>query len=185
MMDSLIPISYLNDFIFCPVSIYFHQLYGNQPLVTYQCRDQLKGTAAHKAIEEKRYSTRKNVIQAIPVYSERLGLIGKIDIFDEDNGILTERKRQIKHIYDGYIFQLYAQFYCLTEMGYKVKKLRLYSVVDNHPYNVKLPDEDIQMKAKFYNLLKRIASFDVESYKQTNQKKCEHCIYEPACGRSL
>ena len=28
-MDDIILISNLNDFIFCPVSIYFHKLYGN------------------------------------------------------------------------------------------------------------------------------------------------------------
>ena len=29
-MDDYILISWLNDFIFCPISIYFHQLYGNK-----------------------------------------------------------------------------------------------------------------------------------------------------------
>lgn len=34
-MEDLILISNLNDFIFCPVSIYFHKLYGNQDNLTY------------------------------------------------------------------------------------------------------------------------------------------------------
>lgn len=34
-MGDLILISNLNDFIFCPVSIYFHKLYGNQDNLTY------------------------------------------------------------------------------------------------------------------------------------------------------
>ena len=32
-MEDLILISNLNDFIFCPVSIYFHKLYGNQDIL--------------------------------------------------------------------------------------------------------------------------------------------------------
>ena len=34
-MEDLILISNLNDFIFCPVSIYFHKLYGNQDNLIY------------------------------------------------------------------------------------------------------------------------------------------------------
>ena len=29
-MDDIIKISNINDFIFCPASIYFHNLYGNE-----------------------------------------------------------------------------------------------------------------------------------------------------------
>ena len=97
-MDDLIPISYLNDFIFCPVSIYFHQLYGTQERLTYQCRDQINGTAAHKTVDSSTYSTRKNILQGISVYSEELRLIGKIDVFYQDTGILVERKKRIKTI---------------------------------------------------------------------------------------
>ncbi|MBQ9635593.1 MAG: type V CRISPR-associated protein Cas4, partial [Acidaminococcaceae bacterium] len=116
-MDDLIPISYLNDFIFCPVSIYFHQVYGEQERMTYQCSDQINGTAAHKSVDSSTYTTRKNVLQGLSVYSERLRLIGKIDVFYQDIGVLTERKKRIKTIYDGYVFQIYAQCYCLREMG--------------------------------------------------------------------
>ena len=43
-MEDLILISNLNDFIFCPVSIYFHKLYGNQDNLTYQSQYQINGT---------------------------------------------------------------------------------------------------------------------------------------------
>ena len=37
-MDDIILISNLNDFIFCPVSIYFHGLYGGADVLTFQTK---------------------------------------------------------------------------------------------------------------------------------------------------
>jgi len=51
-MENPIILSWLNDFIFCPVSIYFHQLYGDQDKMLYQCKDQINGTNAHLAIDK-------------------------------------------------------------------------------------------------------------------------------------
>ena len=43
-MDDAIIILKLNDFIFCPVSIYFHNLYGNRSTITYQNTEQINGS---------------------------------------------------------------------------------------------------------------------------------------------
>lgn len=184
-MEEIILISYLNDFIFCPISIYFHKLYGTIDKSIYQTEYQIQGTNAHKTIDNKTYSTKKNILQGINVYSEKYGLQGKIDIFDVEKGILTERKNKITKIYDGYIFQIYAQYFGLTEMRYKVKTLKLYSLSDNKNFNVKKPSEDKEMFAKFEELIKSIQEFDMEKFVQTNEKKCMNCIYEPSCDRSL
>jgi CRISPR-associated protein Cas4 len=184
-MEEIILISYLNDFIFCPISIYFHKLYGNMETKLYQRDYQINGTDAHKSIDTKTYSTRLDILQGIDVYTEEYGILGKIDIFDIKNGILTERKKKIVEIYDGYIFQIYAQYYALNEMGYNVKKIRLHSLDDNKTYNIDLPDENIEMKEKFQKLIKEIREFSFENFEQTNKKKCEKCIYEPSCDRSL
>lgn len=185
MEDDYLPISYLNDFVFCPVSIYFHQLYGDQAPITYQCSDQINGTAAHEAIDTQTYSSHHDVLQAIPIVCEKYKLIGKIDLFYQKEGLLVERKKRIKTIYDGYVFQIYAQYYGMVEMGYEVNKLKLYSKDDNHSYPILLPDENLEMKIKFLKLLHQVQGFQVESFRQTNREKCVHCIYEPACDRSL
>ena len=77
-MEDLIIISNLNDFIFCPASIYFHKLYGSQDNLLYQSSAQLNGTKAHETIDEKIYSTRKSAMMSLDVYSEKYGLCGKI-----------------------------------------------------------------------------------------------------------
>ena len=184
-MEETIIISYLNDFIFCPISIYFHKLYGNLDRNLYQTEYQINGTNAHKAVDNKTYSTSKNILQGIDIYSQKYGIVGKIDIFNINKGELVERKNKIKQIYDGYVFQIYAQYYGLTEMGYKVKKLNLYSMSDNKKYNIKLPTEDLEMKIKFEKLIQNIHEFDIENFQQKNGEKCKTCIYEPACDRSL
>lgn len=57
-MDDCIIISNLNDFIFCPASIYFHNLYGSMETMLYQGPAQINGANAHKAVDEGNYSKR-------------------------------------------------------------------------------------------------------------------------------
>lgn len=184
-MDDYIIFSWLNDYIFCPVSIYFHQLYGEKKTTLVQNRNQLEGACAHSAVDEGRYSTRKDVLQAAFVICEKYRLFGRIDVFDIKNGILTERKKKISRIYDGYIFQLYAQYFSLLEMGYKVNKIRFHSLSDNKNYTIPLPEESPRMLAKFERTIAEIRNFKLEEYIQQNREKCLNCIYEPACDRTL
>jgi len=185
MSETSIAISLLNDFIFCPASIYFHNLDAATDLVLYQSHYQLNGTAVHTAVDKNNYSDKKSVLQGITVYSEEYDLLGKIDVFDIDSGILTERKKHISHIYDGYIFQLYAQYFGLKEMGYKVKELRFYSYDTNQVFRVDLPEKSKEMFIKFKCLLKAIKEFSLEDFKQTNSSKCNNCIYEELCSFSV
>ena len=184
-MEETILISYLNDFIFCPVSIYFHKLYGTMEKSLYQSTSQTEGTNAHKAIDNRSYSARKSILQGMNVFSSEFNIAGKIDTFDTETCVLTERKNKIVRIYDGYIFQLYAQYYALMEMGYKVKKLRFHSIKDNRNYDIKLPEDNPEMDKAFRGLIKEIREFDMKEYKAVNIEKCKNCIYEPSCDRSL
>lgn len=184
-MDDLIIISNLNDFIFCPASIYFHKLYGSQDKLLFQSKSQLDGTKAHEKIDNGQYSSRRNILTAIDVYSEKYGVIGKIDMYDGDKKLLVERKKHVNKVYDGYIFQLYAQYYAMCEMGYEVNKLEIRSMDDNKKYIVKLPEYDIKMKQKFDELISDIRTFELEKFQQTNMEKCKKCIYEEACDRAL
>ncbi len=184
-MDNLITLSQLNDFIFCPISIYFHNLYADLKNILYQERAQIAGTQAHKAVDHNTYSKSKDVLTGIMVYSDELGIMGKIDTFHIKEGILTERKKKIKTIYDGYVFQLYGEYYCMKEMGYTVNKLRFYSMDDNKVYPVLLPSEDKKMDRKFKQTIQEMRVFDFHLYEQGNSEKCSRCIYHELCDRSL
>ncbi len=184
-MEPYIPISFLNDFIFCPRSIYFHQLYGKSDESLYHSTDQSEGKAAHASVDNKTYTTSKKVLQTLEIYSNRYGLGGKIDTYDQTTKMLTERKKKIKVIYDGYIYQLYAQYHCLVEMGYEVEAIKLYSMDDNKSYPIKLPHEDTNRQKGFEMLLHQIHTYNLNAPHEANPNKCKHCIYNPLCDVAL
>lgn len=184
-MENPISISTINDFIFCPISIYFHSLCEEMDPILLQEKRQINGSFAHESIDNQEYSSRKDCLQGIFVYSEKYNLIGKIDLFDGSTGVLMERKKHISNIYDGYIFQLYAQYFSLIEMGYDVKNLFLYSYDDNKKYPVLLPNEDEKMFTKFEKTLHDMNNFNMFEYYPKDINKCRNCIYSSICDRGL
>lgn len=180
-MEEIIKISNLNDFMFCPASIYYHGMYEGLERSIYQEIDQIRGTASHEKVDKSEYSSKKNILQGIDVYSSTYNIIGKIDVYDEDKQLLIERKHLIKHVYDGYIFQLYAQYFALKDQGYKIKKMRLHSYSTNKNYEVPLPEDNLPMFKKFEELLVQIRSFNLDGFEQKNIDKCKRCIYAPLC----
>ena len=79
------------------------------------------------------------------------------------------------------IFQLYAQYFSLKEMGYTVNVIRLYSMDTNKIYNVDKPENNLDMLYRFEKVISDIKSFNLFSFIQGDINKCEHCIYEPLC----
>lgn len=59
-MEDYIPISTLNDFVFCPYSIYLHNIYMSADDGLYHAVPQLKGRSAHNSLDDKTYSSKKN-----------------------------------------------------------------------------------------------------------------------------
>lgn len=184
MSEYPITISNLNDFIFCPVSIYFHALERGVDKTLTQDIAQINGSAAHEKSDTGGYSSKRSILQGTPVYSATYNLSGNIDTFDVERGVLTERKKRIKTVYDGYVFQLYAQYFSLIELGYEVSSIRLYSMDDNKVCPIALPKEDDEMYFKFKALLEEIDSFNINEFHQKNSQKCSNCIYEPLCSYS-
>ena len=80
---------------------------------------------------------------------------------------------------------MYAQYYALKEMGYSAEKIKLYSISDNKSYKIDLPTINHEMDCKFRDLIRKMHSFDIGNFEQTNVEKCKKCIYEPSCYRSL
>jgi CRISPR-associated protein Cas4 len=179
-MESYIQISQLNDFVFCPKSIYFHNLYGRYTQSLYHAPAQTVGKIKHERIDTQKYSSAKKYLQGLEVFSEKYNLCGKIDLFDTEAGALIERKNKIKQIYDGYRYQLYGQYFCLQEMGYEVKALFLHSLTDNKRYELVVPDEKIVKE--FEGLIAAFHAFDLtqKNFKQ-NPAKCAGCIYRELC----
>lgn len=159
-------ITQLNDFVFCLASIYFHMLYGDTERVLYQSEKQLNGTKAHETIDMHKY-TSKNIITGLDVYCEEFSLVGKIDMYDVQKQMLIERKRMVKQIYDGYIYQVYAQCLAMREMGYPVKKIKIHSIVDNKDFDISLPEDNPEMYQKFVKILKKLRTLSLRNLFKT------------------
>lgn len=169
-MDSAIPISTINDFLFCPKSLYLHSIYNSLDTTTYHDNPQTIGRISHENIESEKFSTSKHILQGLSVYSAYLDVKGKIDIYDSKNGYLMERKYRVKSLYEGFRYQLYAQMYCLEELGFKVKKLLIQSLSDNKRYEIAIPTP--KERKKFENIILRMKSFDAVAL---NKHSCSHC----------
>ena len=186
-MEQYIKLSTLNDFIFCPKSIYYHNLYDNYEKNLYQEKAQKEGTKIHEAIDNRTYSTSKHILQWMSVYNEYYKIAGKIDIFNVKTWELIERKTQIfldknkkPKIYLGYKYQLWGQMFCLQEMWYEVKSLWIYSVKDNKKYRIYKPSTNQLLD--FEKILRKYREFslDDKNFKQ-NTQKCIKCIYRELC----
>lgn len=169
-MDSAIPISTINDFLFCPKSLYLHSIYSSFDTKTFHDNPQTIGRISHENIENETYTTSKHILQALSVYSAYLGVKGKIDIYDSKTGYLIERKYRVKSIYKGFRYQLYAQMYCLEELGFKVKRLFIQSLSDNKRYEISIPTQE--ERKEFENIISQMKLFDIVAL---NNHACNHC----------
>ena len=130
-MEHYLAITTLNDFIFCPYSIYLHQIYDFNNEETYHDEYQSKGKRLHDFIDNnKDVESWKNAY----VYSEKLGIYGKIDDYNPATKELIEYKSTIAIAFKGYYYQIWAQYLCMTEMGVKIEKMAFFDVKTNASY---------------------------------------------------
>lgn len=176
-MEPYIAISTINDFLYCPRSLYMHIALGEITPSSFHDTPQTKGNEMHASIDEKRYSNKKNILQGVNIYSEELKVQGKLDIFDTSTGELIERKARLKNIFEGQIMQLYSEYYCLIEMGYKPKTIAFYSMEDNKKYFITMPTEKDKQRLK--EIINKMQNY---TYDKLLKHHCDHCdnnIYSP------
>jgi CRISPR-associated protein Cas4 len=143
---------------------------------------QKQGKAAHEAIDEKKYSSRKDEITALSVYCEELKIMGKIDLYKQKEKLLIERKYKLETIYQGQIYQLWAQFFCMLEMGYDIEKLAFYSISTNKMFPIEIPAEC--QKQELILFIEKMKEYDPNRPINVNNNKCKHCIYCNLCDKT-
>ncbi len=186
-METFLQITYLNDFVFCPYSIYLHQVFDNNVEDLYSANPQQKGKAEHYDIDvsekvETERSREPNILKGIYVISTKLGVYGKIDTLYVLDKKLVESKYSITTLYQGYYYQLWSQYYALIEMGYEVEQLSFYSIKDCKEYPIALPNRENLKELR--NHIRKIARFDFGSEIKVNPTKCRHCIYASLCDKT-
>ena len=181
-MSDYIPLSLLNDFTFCPYSIYLHNVYGSADQDLFYAVPQIRGGFAHETIDSKRVSTRKDVLLSLPVVSEKYCLTGKIDLYDVEQKKLIERKYRLSQVYQGQLYQLWGQFFCMQEMGYEIEKLAFYEISTHKTLPVSLPSSDDI--AKFESFLDTFVRYDPSNNIAVSPNKCQHCVYCNLCDKT-
>ena len=179
MSDNYIQITKLNDFYFCPASLFLRTIYNNYEEVTFYGSKVYGGKLAHKSIDNSNYSSKKNILQNLPVYSQKYNLVGKADIVDLDKLILIERKTKIKKVYKGHLYQLYAIYFCLLERGVKVNSLVIRSLQDNKIFKFKVPNKKDEIE--FEAFVNEVKNFNLNNFVQPSIEKCNMCIYKTLC----
>lgn len=116
MMDAL-PLSLLNDFLFCPRRAALKVVEGCRGSNEHTAR----GDVVHEHADLPGYEVAKGVklLRALPVWSERLGLIGKCDIVElhpDESLVPVEFKVSRRKQWENDDAQLCAQALCLEEM---------------------------------------------------------------------
>jgi len=153
---------------------------GDEDLV--HAAPQTQGKASHETIEQKKYSSRKADISALSVFCDELGIKGKIDIYKGNEKLLIERKHKLAKIYQGQIYQLWAQYFCMIEMGYEVEKLAFYAISTNTTFPVDIPKE--AQKQELKNFIQQFKNYNPSQEISVNINKCAHCIYCNLCDKT-
>lgn len=93
-METFLPITYLNDFVFCPYSIYLHQVFDNNSEIMYSAKPQQSGKASHAKIDavDQKKPERNTILKGTYVISNQLGIYGKIDTLYVKQQKLVESK---------------------------------------------------------------------------------------------
>ncbi|MBQ9253898.1 MAG: type V CRISPR-associated protein Cas4 [Bacteroidales bacterium] len=172
----------LNDFVFCPYSVYLHNVYMNTDEDVYHSYSQTRGKLAHSSIDNKTYSTNTNELLSIPIYSHELEIKGKIDQYKINEKKLIERKYKLTQIYQGQIYQLWAQYFCMMEMGYFVKELMFYEMSKNKMYPINIPTDNDKQQLK--DFIFQFKNYNPTTSLNINTAKCMHCIYSPLCDKT-
>ncbi len=182
-MDDYISITTICDYLFCPYSIYLENIYRSMDEETFHQAPQRNGKYSHEGVENRSISTRTYDVQSLTIHSDKLKLIGKIDLYNSRKKQLVEYKYHISSIHAGMKYQLWAEKICMEEMGYEVKELGLYDITASTYYQIEIPNEKELLQIR--DILEEIRMFDpYNSIIKPVSAKCNCCIYSSLCTKN-
>lgn len=150
----------------------------------FKAKPQVEGTIAHSATDSGKSSTKKDDLFSLSVYSNELGVMGVIDVYRREQKLLIERKNNLKKIFRGQLYQLWAQYFCLVEMGYQVEQIAFYEITTNKMLYQQLPGA--AEKAELMAFVDKFKHYSPENdIFRINHNKCVHCIYCNLCEKTF
>lgn len=173
--EELVHVSALNEYVYCPRR-YYYQRYYDVMGTPYELVD---GRSKHDHTQR-----RGGWIQERYLRSESLGLHGKVDLLETNDGVLTpiERKRaESRNYYDSDQVQLAG--YCMLledAIGEPVNVGYIYLFSTDTRHSIQISP---QHREAVRSIVDRIRSMEVDTIPSIvdNRSKCEACSAREYC----
>lgn len=183
MDEALILVSALNQYAYCPRRCGLIYLEGEFSDNIHTAR----GSAEHERVDQIHQETGRDGVRveyAVPIWSDRLGLIGKCDVveFWADGTIYpVEYKHGPRRAWLNDDLQLAAQALCLAEMtGVPVRRGAIFHRASRRRREVEITDETIrQVEETVSRIRDMLASALLPP--PVNDKRCRECSLAPVC----
>lgn len=180
--DDPIPLSALNHWGYCPRRYYLIHVEGEFVDNIHTAR----GQAEHQRVDEVRHETiaGRRVETALPVWCERLGLVGKCDVVEflaDGTPYPVEYKHGARKKWVNDDLQLAAQALCLEEMtGRPVPQGAIFHFTSRRRREVQI-DETLRVAvaqaAAAISEIRRVG----KSPEPVNDKRCDQCSLREVC----
>lgn len=180
--DDPIMISALQHYSYCPrqcALIHQEQVFDENVYT-------LRGRAVHERVDEPESQLEDGVRveRALPLYSERLGLVGKADVVEFHTGDVpypVEYKHGQKRAREHDDLQLAAQAICLEEMtGKPVRSGAIYHHGSRRRREVEITDE-LRKKVEETVMAVRALLKSGTLPPPVNDERCRHCSLNEIC----
>ncbi len=172
MIRDLVNVSDLNQYLYCPRRLYYLMFFKTQEINVHLA----DGRAMHA-----RQGRRGGWYREVYLRSERLGLHGKIDLIDIQNGAIpVERKRGYAY-YENDLIQLAAYAMLLEEyLGEPVPRGYLYLYGTNMRHLINITE---QLRLKVVDTVSDIRAMRIDRIPTfcENPRKCEKCSVVGYC----
>lgn len=141
--EELVPISFLNDYLYCPRRCGLHHVEGLWSENVHTMSGQLEHQHIHD--EGQEYSGCVRIVRALPLVSRLYGLVGKADAVEMATGeppSPVDYKHGPKRQWENDDVQLCAQALCLEEMlGVSVERGAIFHAKTRRRRTVEFSDE--------------------------------------------
>lgn len=175
MMDTLVNVSDLNQYVYCPRRYWYLHFYDTQG----RNYERIEGKTKHE-----NQSTRGDWLNELYLESEELGLKGKLDILDLDGArtVPVERKRaESGQYYRSDKIQLAG--YCLLleeHLGESVREGAIYLYETDQRMHVSITEDHREAVREAIEEIRSMSPDDVPPLTD-NPNKCEACSAREYC----
>lgn len=151
----------------------------------------LRGQRAHRRVDSGEISSEAGVrvVRSLPLYSERLGLVGKADVVEflpDGTPYPVEYKQGGRHKHEHDDIQLAAQALCLEEMtGYKVAEGAIYHHKSKRRRIVPITAELQEQVARVAKAVHRLFTVTKLPPPTDNPVLCRACSLHGICQPEL